>query len=115
MKRVSFKVAKAIKNAGYPLEIKLIEEAEKLGWNDKAFFTGMATCALLPTCIEVWLWLWREKGIYIDIASSKLGTQIDIWDSEQHNIMGDNTVFYSSPEEAIIAAIEHLTDNDLIN
>lgn len=136
-KRVSFEVAKAIKKAGYPQgktdKIYLLSPIDvdlacrefgllplngdyKIGemLNSARYSKyGIITCDA-PTYLDVLLWLWQVKGIHIDIVSSKLGTQMDIWDSEQHNIMGDNTVFYSSPEEAIEAAIKYLVDNDLI-
>ena len=133
MKRVSFEVAKAIKEAGYPQTKSIqcnyyyaIRKQEKAG--QPYYYEGyllssddIYDCDAYdddyidaPTYIDVWLWLWQVKGIHIDIVSSKLGTQMDIWDSEQHNIMGDNTVFYSSPEDAIEAAIKYLVDNKLL-
>ena len=103
MRRIQIKAAKAIKEAGYPLEIKSIEEAEKLGWQRNAFFTGMCTCALCPYAMEVWLWLWKDKKIVIDI---------------QYHAKSNRWVYgcyyYKDQEEAIIAAIDYLVDNDLI-
>lgn len=122
-KRVSFEVAKAIKEAGYPqgntqgqyAQMTYYDNGLQREIKEGDYFGEFIILGIdVPTYLDVWLWLWQVKGIHIDIVSSKLGTQMDIWDSEQHNIMGDNTVFYNSPEDAIEAAIKYLVDNDLI-
>lgn len=102
MKRVSFKVAKAIKEAGFPQEGKVYYDAfgnladykTKIGIE---FFER-------PTYMELWLWLWREKGIKLQNGFNS----VYIWP------MGVSIGDYEDPEEAIISAIEHLVDNDLI-
>lgn len=97
MKEVSFKVAKAIKEAGYPqvgyywyspqgVECYSESDLDEVGY------------VSAPTYIDVWLWLWREKGIPIQIDYAFCGIDCQIND----------------PEEAIISAIEYLADNDLI-
>lgn len=130
MKKISYKVAKAIaipylksivspkigeENTEYgkvnvcdALQEYIIPERymrgngkEIWGWSDYCF-----RCVKpFPTYLELWLWLWREKNIQIlndDIGSANiLPFCIEI--SE-----------YEDPEKAIIAAIECLVDNDLI-
>lgn len=89
MKRVSIEVGKALKKVGYPIEVKLIDEAEKLGWKKgEVFFTGMCTCALCPFAMDVWLWLLQNKSFMRDFES-KFDT-----------------------EEAIIEEIKYLADNN---
>lgn len=74
------------------------------GWSDFCFHHTRP----FPTYLEVWLWLWRIKGIFITFdnhitfISSLSGLDIELPE------------FYSDPEEAIIAAINYLVDNDLI-
>ena len=111
MERVTAKVAKALKETGYPIEIKSIEEAEKLGWQGKAFFTGTCTCGLRPYAVEVWLWLWRKKKIIADIGSNERGILASIWTSEMDKIWDNMSINYSDPEEAIIWSIEYLVEH----
>lgn len=54
MKRVSLKVAKAIKDAGYPQDYENAEDT---------YTNLIGGIWVKPTYIEVWLWLWREKKI----------------------------------------------------
>lgn len=115
MKRVSFKVAKAIKDAGYPQNLT----------NSHYTNCGELVCYGIagemgfdiPTYLEVWLWLWREKHIRFDVE--------DLWDaklsypergcaSNTNQLGGICTPEVSDPEEAIIAAIEYLVDNKLL-
>lgn len=78
-------------------------------------FYGSAIAA--PTYLEVWLWLWREKGIRFDIE--------DLWDAElsypergcasnTNQLGGICTPEVSDPEKAIISAIEYLVENNLL-
>lgn len=113
-KRVSFEVAKAIKEAGYPQTINSISSEWYLpngqlytSYIDatiplREFHTMLAEC-IAPTYFEVWLWLWREKRKSIDIVFNGYS-----WESSE------NCEDCNDPEEAIIAAIEYLADNDLI-
>lgn len=110
MKRVSFKVAKAIKEAGYPQE-------RKYG-NNNYTRQGVGGSPLYedgyvaPTYIDVWLWLWRKKKIFLTQCYKSVGKiEIDILD----DIVYLGTLYtYSDPEEAIEKAIEYLIENNLI-
>lgn len=117
-KRVSFKVAKALKEAGYPQSPNaseywyVTEHSEPIFdepykdagtlVDDWDFATNMVSA---PTYLDVWLRLWREKGIRIQVISK-----------EELIISKDSGITYKReyPEEAIIAAIEYFVDNDLI-
>lgn len=103
MKRVSFKTAKAIKDAGYPQE-NCDEYLNKYGAIDSYLGHNIAR----PYAMEVWLWLWREKDIRMPIGYHKETFAV----VDETNMI----VFYSKndPEEAIISAIGYLVDNDLI-
>lgn len=116
LKRISFEVAKAIKEAGYlqvgyywysPQGVECYSESDL----DELRYVSA------PTYIDVWLWLWREKNIRFDVE--------DLWDAElsypergcasnTNQLGGICTPEVSDPEEAIIAAIEYLVDNNLI-
>lgn len=105
MKRVSFKAAKAIKEAGYS------QGVENTAWyNEKGFlvkpyvFNGGNEIADAPTYFEVGLWLWREKKINV----------IPEYDQISGLFSSCGVSERDDPEEAIIAAIEYLVDNDLI-
>lgn len=111
MKRVSFKVAQAIKEAGYPQDYgdfyydynKCIQKRGNCYVNCKC---------VAPTYIEVGFWLWREKKI--SISTSKLENTFGclvLTNLNKPLFIADNL---SDPEEAIIAAIEYLVDKDLI-
>ena len=109
METVSFKVAKAIKNAGYP---QGQEEYAYRSNGDIYIFEDMFDhipdyCCDAPTYMEVWLWLWREGGFHIYVN----GLNFDIYtkDRTMHGEAANN-----DPEEAIIAAIEYLVENNLI-
>lgn len=62
--------------------------------------------------MEVWLWLWREKKIDLQMLGYKNGKAKCY--IERSNIHEDFLSEMCDPEEAIIAAIEYLVDNDLI-
>lgn len=57
--------------------------------------------------LEVWLWLWREKGIKIELSVLSSGNVCPL---NQYIPVEE----YSCPEEAIIAAIDYLVNNNLI-
>lgn len=107
-KRVSFKVANALKEAGYP--------QDKFNYNKYYTKGGNLSCVyqygvpyydvvcFAPTYLDVWLWLWREKGIKFEIV--KNGDKVLC--KEEPYIFH----YMKDPEEAIIAAIEYLFDND---
>lgn len=71
--------------------------------------------------LEVWLWLWREK--HIAISPQLWYEGLDKWGSiietATFYIIETATFYnelfdYNDPEEAIIAAIEHIVDNKLL-
>lgn len=106
MKRVSFEVAKAIKEAGYPqgetdqcFDSKgvLHYTSSSDSWLDNDIYIDV------PTYIEVWLWLWREKNIKYEIVKS--GDKV-LCKEEPYKFF-----YMKDPEEAIIAAIEYLVIN----
>lgn len=139
MKRVSFPVAKALKEAGYP---QTLEEGYDEGYAitkvrykqydrfDATWYTYIAqpetdlifsneyhypeNCGefcVSPICLEVWLWLWQEKDIQITRG-------IDfccIWiPDEKGNYVSKATIKKDDPEDAIIASIEYLVTNKLL-
>lgn len=116
-KRVSYKIAKALKAANYPQEDNSITyiycDSELMSL--KVFYSkGRDFEELLnaPTYLDVWLWLWREKRFPIDAeCMEKLQRKVvyNIW---ENGILSER---YDDPEEAIIAAINYLVDNNLIN
>ena len=115
MKRISFGIAKALKEAGYPQSYMrgtfFNEQGEPLVVTD--IKERIEYDIYAPTYFEVWLWIWREKGIHIDIDAT-------IRDGARASIMLDNSgkvdkyINSKDPEEAIAQAIEFLVDNDLI-
>lgn len=126
MKRVSFKVAKALKEAGYPQKPNYSEsycwyvtkhsepifdepyEEEGTLVDDWDFATNMVSA---PFAFEVRQWLWREKKIKVSsdfFRNDKWGARIDSPD-EYHELFP-----FSDPEEAIIAAIEYLVNESLL-
>lgn len=117
-KRVSFKVAKAIKEAGYPQDKS---SSCYNAYTGEFHYTSCLDSWLkdgdyidAPTYLDVWLWLWREKKIFIEPAihfDSVKGYYFTAF------IISDNITKHveaSDSEEAIIAAIDYLVDNDLI-
>lgn len=125
MKIVSFKVAKAIKEAGYPqgdensglMDVYPLEDHDdnfvpytrrgKLSTNYacRTFrILSVIPFVVAPTYLDVWLWLWREKNIKIQNEFDSA----NIWP------IGVSISYYADPEEAIEEAIEYLADNDLI-
>lgn len=107
MKRVSFEVAKALKEAGYPqpLPPDKIWHYNEEGRLYKGEIKGNRIYA--PYVMGVWLWLWREKDIRI-VAGN---LTCFIWQDTEYEVI---ETAYSDPEEVIIAAIEYLVTNKLI-
>ena len=100
MKRVSFKVAKYLKEVGYPqdsLKDNIYVSEPNAPFSEVAY---------QPTYLEVWLWLWREKHIAVEADYSCANN--DWFDG---GICGKK---FNDPEEAIIAAIEYIVTNKLI-
>lgn len=131
--RVSFKIAKAIKAAGYdeiceygycvtdsiPNLVKTEEEWERHAINNSDMHDYLVcTCQEIdgkddctaPTYINLWLWLWREKGLRIREEINV----ITIYDNSELGYVARLNNPANDPEEAIIAAIEYLVDNNLI-
>lgn len=106
MKRVSFNVAKAIKEAGFSQE----GNAHSTYYDEQhketfvPFECNRSRDYLAPTYMEVWLWLWN-KGICIEIKDNHYYTLAKVNNQRFH---GDD------PEEVIIIAIEYLADNNFI-
>lgn len=114
MKRVSFNVAKAIKEAGFSQE----GNAHSTYYDEQhketfvPFECNRSRDYLAPTYMEVWFWLWEEKKITIDIVALAGGScGAFIWKfGERLKVQ----IKFESPEEAITATIEYLVENDLI-
>lgn len=126
MKIVSFKAAKALKEAGYPQGLSnylynedgykkagslltLSSRYECEQWN-----LDTSTKIDAPYASDVWIWLWREKKIIIDVGSNERGILASIWTSEMDKIWDNMSINYTDPEEALIAGINYLIDNDYI-
>lgn len=72
-----------------------------------------------PTYLEAWLWLWRKKKISVGINCDEDSRLEKHWYTTAEKLTGEigaftDEVFFSDPEEAIIAAIEWLVRNNLI-
>lgn len=108
MKRISLKVARALKEAGY----KFIPAPSSFFTNETNSWFNNEDRELysLPTYLEAWLWLWREKKISILLNNGAV-VLIQNTDLMWHIVYQNN---YSDPEDAIANAIEYLVDNDLI-
>ena len=106
-KIVSFEVAKALKEAGYPQGKENTAYYNELGMLVKPnIYCGGKEIADAPTYIEVWLWLWREKKEYLNILPC-CETQASVINHE-HIFKG------LDPEKAIAKAIDYLVENNLI-
>lgn len=111
MKRVSFKVAKALKEVGYPqrfIDCAYYED-NKLHHIEDPYKNCRTIIAYAPTYIEAWLWLWREKKIYITFCEHGGGAICSM--SNGKSIFNFSN---EDPEESIIEAIRYLIDNDLL-
>lgn len=115
MKRASFAVAKALKEAGYPQESDRFYYNTLGGLTEFPYVGGCHHGYRAPTYLDAWLWLWREKGIYIDIAHYCSSDEVTIWDKKYNKIKSiDCFGKYQDPEEAIIAAIKCLVEQKLL-
>lgn len=110
MKRVTFKIAKALKDAGYPQEGRWYYSPD----GSIGEVVPDPEDYLAPTYLEIWLWLWREKGIKIDITT--YFDSIKGYKSLATILCYKYTysIECSDPEETIKSAIEYLCNNDLI-
>lgn len=111
MKRVSFKVAKAIKEAGYP------QDYTEFYYDYNGCIQKRSNCyvnckCVAPTYLDIWLWLWREKKAMLNVDGFELGmAEVVIY--LQNSIYNTNHIA-NDPEEAIIAAIEYLVEQKMI-
>lgn len=115
MKLVSFEIAKAIKEVGFP---QMYIKNHCYYYNEKLVIPDniiedfkVVDCIAAPTYLEVWLWLWRSKRMAIDAeCMEKLDTNVapNMWEN------GILSARYNDPEEAIIAAITYMVDKNLI-
>lgn len=101
MKRVSFEVAKAIKEADYPQDYGegsryYSEDGRSFEYDSELYPMFPEVFCVCPYAMEVWLWLWREKETPIPVDYSCCGVKIN------------------DPEEVIISAIEELVKKNLI-
>lgn len=119
-KIVSYEVAKALEGAGYPQEYSVFggttchyKNENTIQYHSAIGCYENVLCAA-PTYLSAWLWLWREKKIYIDInciQCSEYNTEISIWhEYGQYHY----ECKFTDPEEAIEMAIEYLIKNNLI-
>lgn len=113
MEIVSFEVAKALKEAGYPQDINVIDGYDIHG-EETVIYSSSKKCEYIaPTYLEVWLWLWREKKIDLSI----IGQSIDKWAVSIFTgdvIATEVLLNFTDPEEAIKQGVKYLVDNDLI-
>ena len=100
-KIVSFEVAKALKEAGYPQDYKNVVEDTYLDLNSCVW-------AVKPTYDDVLLWLWREKQIYYGIDYER---DLKLWFCW---VKGTERFSASDTEEAIESAINYLVENNMI-
>lgn len=124
-KIVSFKVAKVIKEAGYPQY-----SGENYWWKEGSYLSEHTEPLVeiykgddyydyrqylyyAPTYLDVWLWLWREKRIEIEVYG-----EVNLVLKNGYELLRDVSWEYvesnPDPEEAIIEAIEYLVDNNLL-
>lgn len=111
MEYVSFEVAKAIKEAGYP------QESDKVYLPDGVFcnyISHFINYYAAPTYFDVWLWIWREKKIAIPV--DYFGYDNNYWTSCVP-LGNDKFEFFEplkDPEDTIIAAITYMVNKNLL-
>lgn len=119
LKRVSFEVANALKESGYPQELNegtvfYAENGLMDVYDSELYELFDPMNCTAPTYFEVWLWLWREKKIHL-FTKGKDILEVEIVHACGTKMWGHEiNIRNSDPEEAIIAAIDYLVDNDLI-
>lgn len=102
---------------GAPIEVKSIEDAPK-EWYGKAYFTGMSTCAKIPTAEEMIGWLEEQEDIE-EITILRHRAFLPSWaylvTIKQDTGLSPKNI-YSSRREATLAAIdaalEYLLNNN---
>lgn len=113
-KIVSFEVAKALKEAGYP-QVGRYQYTYTGKLVDLVREGGVCYGPMAPTYIDIWLWMWRKKGIQITpkkwLQPSCLGSIMESDNGLYHEIYDLDK---KDPEEAIVKAIDYLVENNLI-
>lgn len=122
-KIVSYEVAKALKEAGYPQEYDVFGGTTCHYKNENTIqhhsMIGLyedIECAA-PTYLDVWLWLWREKKIRIetgDMGIYKIYDATEWVDNYGYHLIDLSNNVLNDPEEAIVKAIDYLVENNLI-
>lgn len=118
MKRVSFETAKALKEAGYPQDNSNNNPYyTKDGQFSDLYHYGVPyydVDCFAPTYLEVWLWLWRKGNIKISLHNEDSKYHYYTMKNSGNHIELMNSSMFNDPEEAIIAAIQYLMNNNLI-
>lgn len=122
MEYLSVKVAKVIKEIGYPfhrfqtVSRQQFEAGHGYKYSTDKSFYSESPSILYPedkdtidmyyntTYIDVWLWLYREKKINVTPSVISGTMEFKSLEGKIHN----------DPEDAIIESIEYLVTNDLI-
>lgn len=112
-KLVTYKVAKALKEAGYPQGgtpyqyVTKNYDTFKEGEVIDSFYENWAGNNVIdiPTYLSTWLWLWNTKNIQIEVADKSYFAKA--------KVIGKVFV-ETNPEEAFAKAIEYLVTNNLI-
>lgn len=119
MEIVSFEVAKAIKEAGYPQDRSsncynvYTGEFHYTSCSDNWLKIGDYIDA--PFVMDVWLWLWREKHCYIQIdLCFRQNNESAFISIDKINNVALVESSSQDPEETIKQAIEYLVTNNLI-
>lgn len=119
MKLVSFEIAKALKEAGYPQDYieYYYDYNECMQKRDRCYVNCQCVA---PTYIDVWFWLWREKKIAIGCAYKETykhwcaNANINAGNDEDLIIRKYSSGSCNDPEEAIIAAIQYIVEHQLL-
>lgn len=115
-KIVTFKVAKALKETGYP-QVGRYQYTYSGKLVDLVREGGACYGPMAPTYLDAWLWLWRKKDIRIYLQDAKNPKEPEI---ERGCYVGTNqlggicTPEVSDPENAIVDIIDFLVENNLI-
>lgn len=107
MKTVSFKVAEAIKAAGYPPFRRDLSDCYGNVSSDVVTHRQ-----ILPTYFDVWLWLSDKKHIFIDVkhhCTNCVEAYVETKICDKGRVFNEDNV-----ENGIIKAIDYLVDNNLI-
>lgn len=123
-KRVTFEVAKALKEAGYPQgETKYVYTLRAFIQHIpyRSYDAGELTpriktlpspaIADAPTYLDVWLWLWREKKWFIQLCEVQDKFHYETFYLNYDNWLPSGILSekrYSDPEEALEVAIENI-------